>query len=748
MTRLSGRNLRTSPPAKQISLSSAYALLLLLLVLAARVDARAANGEKPTHFPMPEVLKPNVAFWEKVYAVWSESHVALHDLDDLTVIYEVIDLASMFTDPTKASSREMWGRINDTKSDYQKKLLSLAHKLKNATHLSEEEQRLRALFGKQASHQRIEQAANNIRAQRGLRERFALGLRRSAMYDSYIKAAFKKYNLPEELSLLPHVESSFNYTAYSKVGAAGLWQFMRGTAREFMTVNYDVDERFDPVISTESAARLLRQNYEELGSWPLAITAYNHGLNGMKRAKSQFGDDIGAIVQNYQSRSFRFASRNFYAEFLAAVRVVQNYRDHFGELEFFEPLRYTTIVTQKYYNVGTILNTFNLSMEEFKKLNPALRRPVLEGERRIPRGYTIRLPDRPDINERALWADISPQEQYSDQVVTDWYKVRRGDNLSIIARRMRTTVSALMAYNELDNKHRIYVGQILKVPPQPGQVPAAESGAAVMLADAGDVAKKLKPETATRPTSSDAAPSTAPPLAPGARDAGTRTVDAPTRTPVKIAASPDRTEKPATEASGPFIPTNGLAVPDIDVAPPNMRVELASQDAGGFLIIPLGEPLQPVLDEQVATFIPEPISEWITVEPEETLGHYAEWLELPASKLRRLNKIGNSQEIRIGQKFHLSFDKVSAEEFQRRRFEYQKSIEEDFFSTFRVDGVRVHTVKRGQSIWYLTNRLYDLPLWLLAKYNPGLNLQDLHIGDQINIPLVVENSANAQPVIQ
>lgn len=741
MMRLSGRNFRTSPPAKQVSSNTAYALLMLLLFLAARVDARAANGEKPSHFPMPEVLKPNVAFWEKVYAVWSESQVALHDLDDLAVIYEVIDVASLFRDPSRVSSREMWGRINEIKSDYQKRLVTLAHKLKDSAPLNVEEQRLHALFGKGASYKRIEQAANNIRAQQGLRERFAQGLRRSAMYDSYIKEAFKKHNLPEELSLLPHVESSFNYTAYSKVGAAGLWQFMRGTAREFMTVNYDVDERFDPVVSTESAARLLRQNYEELGSWPLAITAYNHGLNGMKRAKSQFGDDIAAIVQNYQSRSFRFASRNFYAEFLAAVRVVQNYRDHFGDLEFFEPLRYTTIVTQKYYNVGIILKTFNVSMEEFKKLNPALRRPVLEGERRIPRGYTIRLPDRPDINERALWADISPQEQYSDQVFTDWYKVRRGDNLSIIARRMRTTVSALMAYNELDNKHRIYVGQILKVPPPPGEVPAGESGAAVMLADAGNVAKKLKPESATRPTSTDAAPSTAPALAPGA-------IDGAARTPVKIATRTERTEKPAVEASGPFIPTNGLAVPDIDVAPPNMRIELASREAGGFLIIPLGEPLQPVLDEQVATFIPEPISEWITVEPEETLGHYAEWLELPASKLRRLNKIGSSQEIRIGQKFHLSFDKVSAEEFQRRRFEYQKSIEEDFFSTFRVDGVRVHTVKRGQSIWYLTNRHYDLPLWLLAKYNPGLNLQDLHIGDQINIPLVVENSANAQPVIQ
>ena len=89
--------------------------------------------------------------------------------------------------------------------------------------------------------------------------------------------------LPTELAALPHVESSFNTYAYSKVGAAGMWQFMRGTGRRFLRIDAAVDERLDPYRSTEAAASFLEQNYIVLGSWPLALTAYNHGAGGMKR---------------------------------------------------------------------------------------------------------------------------------------------------------------------------------------------------------------------------------------------------------------------------------------------------------------------------------------------------------------------------------------------------------------------------------------------------------------------------------
>jgi len=135
----------------------------------------------------------------------------------------------------------------------------------------------------------------------------------------------RQHKVPEELVALPLIESSFDNRARSHAKAAGLWQFLRSTARRFgLSVRGKQDERYDPVRSTAAAARMLKHHHEELGSWPLAITAYNHGLGGIKRAVQTLGtQDIGRIVAEYQGRRFGFASRNFYAEFLAAMELME-----------------------------------------------------------------------------------------------------------------------------------------------------------------------------------------------------------------------------------------------------------------------------------------------------------------------------------------------------------------------------------------------------------------------------------------
>ena len=132
---------------------------------------------------------------------------------------------------------------------------------------------------------------------------------------------------------MPHVESSFNPAAYSKVGAAGLWQFMPSTAKRFMRVDSLVDERLDPYSATEAAANLMLYNYRLLGTWPLAVTAYNHGPGGLRRAQEQLGtSDIAVIVKRYQGATFGFASRNFYVSFLAALEVDRNAEKYFGPI--------------------------------------------------------------------------------------------------------------------------------------------------------------------------------------------------------------------------------------------------------------------------------------------------------------------------------------------------------------------------------------------------------------------------------
>ncbi len=678
-------------------------------------------------FPTPKILEPNVEFWKKVYGVYDEDQVMIHDKDDLEVIYEVVNFEDLIPNHESVSMRQKWKRIAEVKKGYAKAIRSLAGKIDSNGKLNVMEHQVLQAFGGSVTKDRLLRAARNIRGQQGLKQRFRKGIERAGLYMDKIRKTFREYNLPPALVYLPHVESSFNYKAYSKAGAAGLWQFTRSSARIYkMKVNYDIDERFDPVAATAAAARHLVGNYELLKSWPLSVTAYNHGPNGMRRAKRQFGDDMGTIVRRYKSRSFGFASRNFYAEFLAAYEVATNYEKYFGPVVPMKPIKYLSFKTKKYYSVSTLMTKFALTKKEFQRFNPALRPPVLRGQRRIPRNYTLHVPDRPMIDEKAVWASLSPAESFDAQVHTDWYKVRRGDNLAAIARRVNSSIPTLMEYNNLANAHRIYIGQILKIPPKEN-ARKPEPKPSVVLADISPVRPKTSPKPAVtkapapKVTVSDKT------------DVGSSPSKAASKSEKSIEKKPVIVELPEL-----LEPTNGLATPITEIAPPNMRLELAAGEKAGYILIASEEPREEVREIGAKIFVPQPVSEWIAVEPEETLGHYAEWLEITARELRRINNFASNREIQIGQKIHLSYEKVNPEEFQRRRFEFQQSIEEDFLTSFSIEGVKTHTVKRGQSIWYITNRLYDLPLWLIVKYNPGRELRELHIGDQVNIPVVVE----------
>ena len=117
----------------------------------------------------------------------------------------------------------------------------------------------------------------------------------------------------------------------------------------FSTIDYIVDERMDPFAATRAAARLLQHNNEIIHSWPLALTAYNHGLASMRRAVNTIGTrDIEVIVRNYKGRYFGFASRNFYVAFLAALEVDRNPEKYFGTLHKNQPYDYSMFKLEHY----------------------------------------------------------------------------------------------------------------------------------------------------------------------------------------------------------------------------------------------------------------------------------------------------------------------------------------------------------------------------------------------------------------
>jgi membrane-bound lytic murein transglycosylase D len=126
----------------------------------------------------------------------------------------------------------------------------------------------------------------------------------------------------------------------------------------------------------------------------------------------------------------------------------------------------------------------------------------------------------------------------------------------------------------------------------------------------------------------------------------------------------------------------------------------------------------------------------IHVEIEETIGHYAEWLGVRAGEIRHLNAIPYGQVIHIGQKLKIPLRRTTKVAFEEQRFEYHKELVEDFFSTYRVEAVQVYCIKKGDTLWTLANEEFELPLWLIRRYNPETDLTSLVPSRNLRIPVV------------
>ncbi len=408
-------------------------------------------------FPVYPSIRPNIEFWKSVYTRYSSKQGILHDNLNLNLIYGVIKLRHPEASGARKINRE---RIKHAKKKYRQILKSLAQGRPPQT---SEAAKIAKLFGPKAKKSDFRRAAGQIRCQTGLKDRFRKGIMRSGAYLKEIQQIFKQKKVPVDLSYLPHVESSFNPRAYSKFGAAGIWQFVRSTGRRYMQVDYVVDERRDPILSSYAAARLLRDNYKRLGSWPLAITAYNHGANGMARAKRSNGG-YEAIFKHYNGRRFKFASRNFYSEFLAARDVAKNYRRYFGKLKFEKPAAYTVIKMPGFVNAIQLSNHLDVNVEKIRRLNPSLRKPIFRAEKYIPKGFALRLPPKVRRKKTLTTAGIPSELIKSKQKRSRFHRVERGDTTGKIARLHSVSIRELVRANNLNSRATIYAGQNLIIP--------------------------------------------------------------------------------------------------------------------------------------------------------------------------------------------------------------------------------------------------------------------------------------------
>ncbi|MGB7932607.1 MAG: LysM peptidoglycan-binding domain-containing protein [Gammaproteobacteria bacterium] len=427
----------------------------ILVGIALFSAALAQAGQ--AQFPRPHSLQPAITFWTRVYTEVDSGSGFVHDNRNLAVIYEILSFKPA------DSNRRQQRRIEEALERYRGALLALAGGKR--TNLTPIEQRALVPWGKDATAKTLRAAADNLRFQRGQSDGFRDGLIRAGAWDRQIRAVLQELGVPEALAALPYVESSYHPSVRSSAGAAGLWQFTRFTGRRYLRVDHVVDERLDPLESTTAAARLLQYNHSILKSWPLAITAYNHGLSGMRRAVRVTGtDDIGTIVRDYDGRLFGFASRNFYASFLAALDVSKDYRRYFGALTRRPADNLQRIELPAYYPAEALSEGIGVDMTTLQQLNPALQPAVWDGRKYVPKGYRLRLPD--DMGGRKArerLALLAATDSQTEQIPDIFYQVERGDTLSEIAQRYRTTVTELMAMNGLHDPRRVRAGTSLRV---------------------------------------------------------------------------------------------------------------------------------------------------------------------------------------------------------------------------------------------------------------------------------------------
>jgi len=434
--------------------------LLAVVMAAVALSAPSGTALATESLPRPAGLEPDIAFWRKIFGEVSTDEALVHDNRYLGIVYEKLDLSAYASDAARQR------QLDAAKTKYTRILTRLAGG--NRSSLGKDERRVLALWAGRPGNKNLRAAATRVRVQQGLSDRYLQGLIRSGRWQEHIRASMRQAGVPEMLAALPHVESSFNPEARSYVGAAGLWQFTAGTGRRFMRIDSAVDERRDPLRSSEAAARLLRSNYDELDSWPLAITAYNHGTGGMRRAIRATGtSDIETIVRNYDGRAFGFASRNFYVSFLAAEEVERNAEKYFGPVRLDEPERVTTIDVPAYLSAGTLEKSLGLPRETLQTYNPALLPDVWQGRKYVPRGFTLRLPASVSHAD-SLMAAIPGSELRSAQTPDLTHKVRKGETVSGIAARYGTSSARIASLNNLSRRNLIRVGQVLKLPGNAG----------------------------------------------------------------------------------------------------------------------------------------------------------------------------------------------------------------------------------------------------------------------------------------
>jgi membrane-bound lytic murein transglycosylase D len=521
-------------------------------------------------------------------------------------------------------------------------------------------------------------------------------------------------------------------------------------------------------MATKAAARLLADNHSVVETWPLALTAYNHGLAGMRRAADLLRTtDIAEIIAKYQSRSFGFASRNFYAAFLAALSIDQDPERYFEHLRIDPPSPTGIVAVPAYMHADKLADALSLRFNTLRSLNPALSDAVWSGDKFVPEGFELRVPQATAAVAEELMAAVKTGDRHDAQRADQEHKVRSGDTLSQIAAEYRVSLAALMRVNGFTGHDMLRVGQMITLPTEAVGGRSAIAAAAVTSATAAAAVARAEPAPRKAPapvvTTTDD----------GARVYVVRNGDSIERIAKKTGVDADALlaansihnknviivgqtlTLPSEDATATVAANTDVAPALTDDMPDD--ASLGTADLTAALAPAVGSKRDAAPAESAGTFedatgtvnalsteqavlAADPTdysvstTNQITVQALETLGHYADWVGVPTQRLRELNKLRQNEAVAIGQKITLDLSEIDAATFEQRRVAYHQQQQSDFFASHQIETIEPHVIKAGESLWVLAERTYKVPVWLLRQYNPDLNLDRVQPGTVVKFP--------------
>lgn len=332
-------------------------------------------------------------FWRRIYSLWTAEQYVMHVSEYPEVVLEAFNGERLSNYGPIAREAKIKKLASKRREQYRSLLTMMHHQKHEPQKFTAAMRRVATIMAHIKDPNKYLVAARNLRLQRGQKDFIAKGLSVAGRYLPAIEKEFAAQGIPVAISRLAFVESSFNLKAQSKVGASGVYQIMPATGRQYLTMSAGIDERNDPIKASRAACRLLKLNYKLTGSWPLAITAYNHGVGGINRAmRTVQSRDIHTLIERYEGKAFGFASKNFYASFLGVLATLGNADKLFPDVArpaalAFEPMRLSAPMT-----LANVAKKHGTSLSALRNLNPDLTGVAVRSEVSLPKGYVVKLP--------------------------------------------------------------------------------------------------------------------------------------------------------------------------------------------------------------------------------------------------------------------------------------------------------------------------------------------------------------------